>query len=84
MRHVQLRSTKNEVLVDASPVGLGAILTQTKQPGGTEVIQYASRALTPFERRYSQTETEALATVFGCEHFRYRFRLSLLLTTNQA
>ncbi len=60
---------ETEVLVDASPVGLGAILTQNSKAGGTEVTQYASRALTPVEQRYSQTEREALAIVFGCERF---------------
>jgi len=33
------------------------------------VISYASRALTPVEQRYSQTEREALAIVFGCEKY---------------
>jgi hypothetical protein len=41
---------KTEILVDGSPVGLGAILTQ-KSPDGrqTKIISYASRALTPVE-----------------------------------
>jgi hypothetical protein len=54
--------------VDASPVGLGAILTQTQQ-GVVRPIAYASRTFTPVERRYSQTEREALAVVWGCEKF---------------
>ncbi len=76
---------ETQVLVDASPVGLGVILTQKNKAGGTEVIQYASRALTPVEQRYSQTEREALAIVFGCECFHYivwENHLSLLLTIN--
>lgn len=52
-----------EVIVDASPVGLGAVLTQCNK-----VIAYASRALTTVESRYSQTEREALAVVWACEH----------------
>lgn len=52
-----------EVIVDASPVGLGAILAQDR------VIAFASRALTDTESRYSQTEREALAIVWACEHF---------------
>ena len=57
-----------EVIVDASPVGLGAILTQ-RGDAGLRIISYASRALTPVEQRYSQVEREALGVVFGCEKF---------------
>lgn len=53
-----------ELIVDASPFGLGAILTQDNK-----VLSYASRALTEVESRYSQTEREALAIVWACEHF---------------
>ncbi|KAK3092457.1 hypothetical protein FSP39_003031 [Pinctada imbricata] len=53
-----------EVVVDASPVGLGAILTQEGK-----IIAYASRSLTDVEQRYSQTEREALAIIWSCEHF---------------
>ena len=65
--------TKNdsELIVDASPVGLSAILTQ-KPPGEnapSKIIAYASRALTQTEQRYCQTEKEALAIVWGIEHF---------------
>ena len=41
--------------VDASPVGLGAILSQIQEDGTIRNISYASRTLTPTERRYSQT-----------------------------
>jgi transposase InsO family protein len=57
-------SKEIELLVDASPVGLGAILTQEGK-----IIQYASKSLSDVEKRYSQTEKEALAIVWGCEHF---------------
>ena len=53
------------VQVDASPVGLGAILTQDDD----KVVSYGSRALTPVESRYSQTEREALGVVWACEYF---------------
>ena len=59
---------RTEIVVDASPFGLGAILTQ--QIGAeNHIIAYASRALTDVESRYSQIEREALAVVWACEHF---------------
>ena len=56
---------KTVLIVDASPVGLGAMLTQDGK-----VIAYASKALSSVERRYSQIEREALAITWGCHHFR--------------
>ena len=53
---------ETQLIVDASPVGLGALLTQNGK-----VIAYASRALSDVEKRYSQTEREAI--VWSCEHF---------------
>ena len=50
--------------VDASPVGVAGILSQEGR-----VVTYASRSLTTTEARYSQTEREALAVVWACEHF---------------
>ena len=57
---------ETELRVDASPVGLGAILMQSN---GHEMrpFAYASGTLIDVERRYSQTEKEALAVVWGCE-----------------
>lgn len=52
------------IYVDASPVGIAGILSQENR-----AIAYASRSLTAVESRYSQTEREALAVVWACEHF---------------
>ena len=57
---------KTEVIVDASPVGLGAMLTQKKRDGHRPVT-HISGSLSPFEQRYSQTEREALAIRRACE-----------------
>eukprot|EP00079_Xenopus_tropicalis_P036631 XP_017950402.1 PREDICTED: uncharacterized protein LOC108644505 [Xenopus tropicalis] len=61
---------RTELIVDASPVGLGAILVQYKQDNPSpHIISYASRSLTTTEMKYSQSEKESLAVVWGCEHF---------------
>ena len=66
------RDARTRVVTDASPVGLGAILIQEKE-GVTRPVCYASRSLSNVERRYSQTEKEALAIVWGCERFNLYF-----------
>ena len=62
------KDSPTQVIADASPVGLGAVLTQ-KQKNGPRVICYACRSLTDTESRYSQTEKQALALVWACEKF---------------
>ncbi|XP_055999587.1 uncharacterized protein K02A2.6-like [Ostrea edulis] len=62
-------NTETRIIVDASPVGLGAILAQKQPDGLFKPIAYLSRSLTDVEQRYSQTEREALGVVFGCEKF---------------
>lgn len=54
---------KAQVIADASPVGLGSILIQIDELGRTRIISYASRSLSDVERRYAQTEKNALAQV---------------------
>ena len=62
------KSASTKVVADASPVGLGAVLMQN-QDGAWVPICYASRNLTECERKYSQTEKEALALVWACERY---------------
>lgn len=59
---------RTRIIADAGPTGLGAVLTQFID-GEWRVISYASRSLSDVERRYSQTEKEALALVWACERF---------------
>ena len=47
---------QSEVIVDASPVGLGAILLQEVKDGVWHPVAYASRALTDTELRYAHIE----------------------------
>lgn len=49
---------------DSSSVGLGAVLLQEGQP-----VCYASKTLTPTERRYAQIEKETLAILYACRKF---------------
>ena len=61
---------RTELLVDASPIGLGGILAQRDSDDQLRVVAMASRSLSPVEQRYSQTEREALAIAWGITHFR--------------
>lgn len=68
--------SETKIYTDASPSALGAVLVQ-KQKDATlgevteRVIACASKTLTETERRYSQTQKEALAVVWGVEKFNY-------------
>lgn len=57
------------VIADASPTGLGAVLLQQDKKGTTRIISFASKALTDTERKYFQTEREALALVWAVDRF---------------
>lgn len=64
-------SDRTEIFVDASAVGLGAVLIQFNDKGVPRIIACASKALTTTEQRYPQTHREALAVVWGVERFAY-------------
>lgn len=55
--------------VDASPTGLGAILSQISQDGRERPVCYASRTLNSAEKNYSQIQREATAIIFGVRRF---------------
>ena len=61
------KKDKTQVICDAGPVGIGCVLVQENGQGETRVILYVSRTLTSIERKYSQTEKEALSIVWACE-----------------
>lgn len=58
------------VIADASPSGLGAVLLQEDNLRNTRIISFASKALTTLEKKYFQTEKEALALVWAVDKFR--------------
>ena len=62
------KEAHTQIIADASPVRLGAMLVQGIS-GEYRAVCYASRTLSPVERRYSQTEKKALALVWACERF---------------
>ncbi|XP_064085209.1 uncharacterized protein K02A2.6-like [Macrobrachium nipponense] len=76
----------NGLKLDASPKGLGAVLSHITS-NGERPIAYASRMLTPTERNYySQIEREGLAIIFGLRKFhQYLYgRKFTLITDNKS
>lgn len=65
--------TKDTTLLytDASPHALGAVLVQKNQQNEHRIVSFASKTLTKTERKYAQTQREALAVVWATEHFYY-------------
>ena len=55
---------------DASDTGLGVALSQLDNNGLERPVAYASKVLSPRERKYCTTEKEAFAVVFGVRTFR--------------
>lgn len=55
--------------VDASPYGLGCILSQIQADSCERPISFASRTLNAAEKQYSQIQKEATAIIFGVRRY---------------
>jgi hypothetical protein len=85
LAHFDVSADKTLVTCDASATALGACLSQ-KVNGVERPIAFASRVLSPAERRYSASEREGLACLWACEHWHFYLygRRFTLITDHQA
>ena len=60
--------------VDASGVGLGAILTQLDKNEKHRVVEYASKALNRLQSKQTNAIREALGVLWALTHFKYYIR----------
>lgn len=65
---------RTEILVDASPFGLGAIVVQYDEKDKPRLIGCASKVLSRAEAKYPQVQREALSIVWGVERFQMMLR----------
>ncbi|XP_055589292.1 uncharacterized protein K02A2.6-like [Uranotaenia lowii] len=70
---------------DASPYGVGAVLSHQYPDGCERPLQYASQTLSRTQQRYSQIDKEAYAIIFGVRKFQqYLYgRKFTLITDNK-
>ena len=74
---------KTIITCDASPVGVGAILSQVDKSGIEKPVAYASRSLSAAERKYAQIDREALAIIFSVKKWhKYIFGRHVSIATD--
>ena len=68
---------------DASPYGLGVVLSQLNDSGEEHPVAFANRSLSDTEKRYAQIDREALAIMYGVVKFqKYLFGREFTLVTD--
>ena len=69
---------------DASPSGLGSILSYKMEDGSKHPIAFASCSLNDTEKKYQKVEKKGLALVFGIQKFhKYIFWRNITLLTDR-